>query len=227
MRLLLADDERELSRALEAVLKHNNYFVDVVNNGADAMDYALSENYDGLILDIMMPKKNGLEVVRELRERGIPTPVLLLTARAEIDQRIEGLDAGADDYLTKPFAMGELLARVRALTRRREAYTPELLSFEGMTLNLSTFELQGPGGSFRLGNKEFQMMEMLMSHPGSVISADQFMERIWGYDSEAEINIVWTYLSYLRKKITALEAPVQIRAIRGAGYRLEATKKNE
>ena len=190
MRLLLADDERELSRALEAVLKHNNYFVDVVSNGADAMDYALSENYDGLILDIMMPKKNGLEVVRELRERGIPTPVLLLTARAEIDQRIEGLDAGADDYLTKPFAMGELLARVRALTRRREAYTPELLSFEGMTLNLSTFELQGPGGSFRLGNKEFQMMEMLMSHPGSVISADQFMERIWGYDSEAEINIV-------------------------------------
>lgn len=171
MRLLLADDERELSRALEAVLKHNNYSVDVVNNGADAMDYALS-------------------------------------------------------YLTKPFAMGELLARVRALTRRREAYTPELLSFEGMTLNLSTFELQGPGGSFRLGNKEFQMMEMLMSHPGSVISADQFMERIWGYDSEAEINIVWTYLSYLRKKITALEAPVQIRAIRGAGYRLEAAKKN-
>ena len=120
MRLLLADDERELSRALEAVLKHNNYSVDVVNNGADAMDYALSGNYDGLILDIMMPKKNGLEVVRELRERGIPTPVLLLTARAEIDQRIEGLDAGADDYLTKPFAMGELLARVRALTRRRE-----------------------------------------------------------------------------------------------------------
>ena len=221
MRLLLADDEKELTRALEAVLKHNNYSVDVVNNGADAMDYALSENYDALILDIMMPKKSGLEVVSELRKRGIGIPVLLLTARSEVEQRIEGLDAGADDYLTKPFVMGELLARVRALTRRREAYMPDLLSYEGMTLNTATFELQGPGGSFRLGSKEFQMLEMLMSHPGNIISADQFMERIWGYDSEAEINVVWTYLSYLRKKVAALKVPVQIRAIRKAGYRLE------
>ena len=221
MRLLLADDERELSRALEAVLKHNNYSVDVVSNGADAMDYALSENYDGLILDIMMPKKNGLEVVRELRERGIPTPVLLLTARAEIDQRIEGLDAGADDYLTKPFAMGELLARVRALTRRREAYTPELLSFEGMTLNLSTFELQGPGGSFRLGNKEFQMMEMFLCNQGHSITHKRLLEKIWGDEKQVQTNVVWMYISYLRKKLEALHANLQITEASHAEYILE------
>ena len=150
----------------------------------------------------------------------------MLTAKAEIDDKVEGLDLGANDYLTKPFAAKELLARIRTMIRTQTTQTESILHVGNITLNRATFELTSPTGSFRLANKEFQMMEMLMSHPGSVISADQFMERIWGYDSEAEINIVWTYLSYLRKKITALEAPVQIRAIRGAGYRLEAAKKN-
>ena len=150
----------------------------------------------------------------------------MLTAKAEIDDKVEGLDLGANDYLTKPFAAKELLARIRTMIRTQTTQTESILYVGNITLNRATFELTSPTGSFRLANKEFQMMEMLMSHPGSVISADQFMERIWGYDSEAEINIVWTYLSYLRKKITALEAPVQIRAIRGAGYRLEAAKKN-
>lgn len=221
MRLLLAEDEKELSNALVAILKHNHYSVDAVYNGSDALDYGLSGNYDAIILDIMMPKKNGLEVLRELRAQGMETPILMLTAKSQVDDRILGLDTGADDYLSKPFAMGELLARIRAMTRRKSEFSPDILEYGNLTLNKASFELAGAKGSFRLGSKEFQMMEMMMSNAGRLISTDQFMERIWGYDSEAEINVVWVYISYLRKKLTALNANVQIKATRGVGYMLE------
>ncbi len=221
MRLLLAEDEKELSKALCAVLKHNNYSVDAVYDGQDALDYGLCENYDAIVLDIMMPKKNGLEVLAALRENGIDTPIMMLTAKAEIDDRIAGLDAGADDYLTKPFAMGELLARIRALTRRKSEFSPNLLTLSNLSLNRETFELSAGEKSIRLGNKEFQMIEMLMSNPGRLISTEQFMEKIWGYETEAEINVVWVYISYLRKKLVTLGADLEIKAVRGVGYTLE------
>lgn len=224
MRLLLAEDEQDLSKALCAILKHNNYSVDAVYNGQDALDYGLCENYDGIILDIMMPKKNGIEVLTELRKSGVDTPVLILTAKSEVDDKITGLDAGADDYLTKPFAMGELLARIRALTRRKADFTPNLLISGNLSLNRESFELSVGEESIRLGNKEFQMMEMLMSNPGRLISTEQFMERIWGYETEAEINVVWVYISYLRKKIGSLGANLEIKAVRGVGYTLEEIK---
>lgn len=224
MRLLLAEDEKELSKALCAILKHNNYSVDAVFDGQDALDYGLCENYDGIILDLMMPKKNGLEVLEELRKNGVSTPVLVLTAKAQIEDRIIGLDKGADDYLTKPFAMGELLARIRAMTRRKAEFSPNLLTLGNLTLNRETFELSTEKSSVRLGNKEFQMIEMLMDNPGRLISTEQFMERIWGYETEAEINVVWVYISYIRKKLLLLEANIEIKATRGVGYTLEEVK---
>ena len=224
MRLLLAEDEKDLSKALCAVLKHNNYSVDPVFNGQDALDYGLCENYDAIILDIMMPKKNGLEVLSELRKQGVDTPVIILTAKSETEDKILGLDTGADDYLTKPFSMGELLARIRALTRRKADFTPNLLTSGNLSLNRESFELSVDEESIRLGNKEFQMMEMLMSNPGRLISTEQFMERIWGYETEAEINVVWVYISYLRKKLSSLKANLEIKAVRGVGYTLEEIK---
>jgi DNA-binding response OmpR family regulator len=224
MRILLAEDEKELSNALVAILKHNNYSVDAVYDGEDAVDYALTENYDVIILAIMMPKMDGLEALKKLREHGISTPVLMLTAKAEIKDRISGLDMGADDYLTKPFSTGELLARLRAVTRRKSEFMPNVLTCGNIRLNKSSYELSSEKAAFRLGNKEFQMMEMLMSNPTRMISTEQFMERIWGYDSDAEINVVWVYISYLRKKLSALEANVEIKAARGVGYLLEGCK---
>ena len=221
MRLLLAEDEKELSKALCAVLKHNNYSVDPVFDGQDALDYGLCENYDCIILDIMMPKLDGLTVLKRLREQGVSTPVIILTAKAEIEDKIAGLDTGADDYLTKPFAMGELLARLRALTRRKSEFSPNLLSFGNLSLNRESFELSVGENSIRLGNKEFQMIEMLLSNPGRLISTEQFMEHIWGYETEAEINVVWVYISYLRKKLSSLGANLEIKAVRGLGYTLE------
>ena len=221
MRLLLAEDEKELSAALTAVLEHNHYSVDAVYDGQDALDYALTENYDGIILDIMMPKKSGLEVLAELRRSNINTPILMLTAKSEVNDRVTGLDTGADDYLTKPFAMSELLARIRAMTRRRSEFSPNVLSMGRITLNRANFELSGEKASYRLGNKEFQMLEMLMSNPGRLISTEQFMERIWGSDTEAEVSVVWVYISYLRTKMAALDAGVEIRATRGVGFSLE------
>lgn len=226
MRILLAEDEKELSNALVAILKHNNYSVDPVYDGADALDYGLTENYDIIILDIMMPKMSGLAVLERLREKGIKTPILMLTAKSEIEDRIIGLDLGADDYLSKPFAMGELLARVRAMGRRKSEFTPNLITLGNISLNIETYELSGNISpdkiqSIRLGNKEFQMLEMLMTNPKRLISTEQFMEKIWGYDAEAEINVVWVYISYLRKKLASLEANVKIKAVRGVGYTLE------
>lgn len=221
MRLLLAEDEVELSNALVAVLKHNNYSVDAVYNGQDALDYLVAGNYDGAILDIMMPKKDGISVLKELRATGNSIPVLLLTAKSEIDDRVTGLDAGADDYLTKPFAMKELLARIRAMTRRQADTTDTILTLGNIKLDRTTFLLSSPKDSLRLASKEFQMLEMLLANPGQIISAEQFMDKIWGYDSEAEQNVVWVYISYLRKKLSALDANVGIRAARGLGYLLE------
>lgn len=226
MRILLAEDEKELSNALVAILKHNNYSVDPVYDGVDALDYGLTENYDVIILDIMMPKMSGLKVLERLREKGIKTPIIMLTAKAEIEDRIHGLDLGADDYLSKPFAMGELLARIRAMGRRKSEFTPNLITVGNISLNIETYELSGNtlvdnSSSIRLGNKEFQMLEMLMNNPKRLISTEQFMERIWGYDAEAEINVVWVYISYLRKKLASIDANVKIKAVRGVGYTLE------
>ncbi len=222
MRLLLAEDEKELANALSVILQHNQYSVDVVHNGKDALDYLDTDLYDAAVLDIMMPVMDGLTVVKELRKRGSNLPVLLLTAKSEIDDRVTGLDAGADDYLTKPFATKELLARIRAITRRGQDTTDSTLTFQNITLNRSNFVLSSPAGEFRLGNKEYQMLEMLMVRPGQVIPTERFMEKIWGYDSDAELNVVWVYLSYLRKKLTALGAKVQIKVARSLGYSLEA-----
>ena len=220
MRLLLAEDEKELSNALVAVLKHSNYSVDAVYDGADALNYGLCENYDGIILDIMMPKMDGIEVLKNLREKGIHTPVLLLTAKSQVSDRITGLDSGADDYLTKPFAMGELLARIRAMTRRKTEFSPNDLAIGNITLSRETFDLKGPKGTQKLGNKEFQMLEMMMANKNTLISTERFIERIWGYDSEAEINVVWVFISYLRKKLVSVGADVEIKAARGVGYTL-------
>ena len=221
MRLLLAEDEKELSNALTAILKHNHYSVDAVANGDDALAYLDAENYDALILDWMMPKMDGITVLRKIREKGNPIPVLFLTAKSEVDDRVMGLDAGADDYLTKPFAAKELLARIRAITRRQTEALDTVLSFGNITLDRAAFALASPFGSIRLPNKEYQMMEMLLMNSGQLISTERFMEKIWGYDSEAEINVVWVYLSYLRKKLASLQANVQIKATRNQGYSLE------
>ena len=221
MRLLLAEDEQDLSKALVTVLKHNNYSVDAVFNGEDALTYLENGNYDGVILDIMMPKSDGLTVLKNLRQKGNQIPVLLLSAKSEIDDRVTGLDLGADDYLTKPFSMKELLARIRAITRRKRDSSNSVLSFSDFTLNRATFQLSSGENAIRLANREFQMMEMLMTNPGHVISAEQFMEKIWGFDSEVEPNVVWVYISNLRKKIVSLDSGVKIKASRGLGYLLE------
>lgn len=221
MRLLIAEDDKDIVKALTALFEHNNYSVDAVYNGNDGCDYAINGKYDGIILDIMMPGRDGLEVLRTLREAGVRTPVLLLTARSDIEDRVNGLDAGADDYLPKPFAASELLARVRAMLRRRENYQNDILEFEGLSLNLSTFELSFQDRALRLVSREFQMLQLLMQSPGAVISTDRFMERIWGWDSDVEVSIVWVYISNLRKKIDKLAAPVTIKAVRGIGYCLE------
>lgn len=221
MRLLLADDEKELTRAIEAVLKHNNYSVDIVYNGQDALDWAENTAYDGIVLDIMMPKLNGLDVVKNLRAAGNETPILLLTAKGEVEDKVFGLDKGADDYLTKPFAMNELLARIRAMTRRKTSFSGNTLKFQGLILNRNTFELSYKSQTIHLGNKEYQMIEMLMNYPEHLVSTEQFLEKIWGYDSESNNNVIWVYLSYLRKKLDILNAPIEIHAYRGLGYKLQ------
>lgn len=221
MRLLIVEDDRDIVKALTALFEHNNYSIDAVYDGNDGYDYALSGNYDGIILDLMLPGMNGMEILRSLRAAGNRTPILLLTARSDIEDRVTGLDAGADDYLPKPFAAAELLARVRAMLRRKESYQGETLEFEGLILELAAYELCFQGDRVRLVSREFQMLQLLMQSPGSIVSTGQFMERIWGWDSDVEVSIVWVYISNLRKKIEKLGAPVSIRAVRGVGYCLE------
>ena len=221
MRLLLAEDEKMLSDALVTMLQHNNYSVDAVYDGQEALDYLESVDYDGAILDIMMPKMDGITVLKKIRAEGKTLPVLMLTAKSEIDDRVVGLDAGANDSLTKPFAIKELLARIRAMTRRQPELSGSTLTFGNLSLNRADYTLSGPEDSTKLANKEFQMMEMLMSNPGQVISTERFLEKIWGYDSDAEINVVWVYISNLRKKLVSLGTNVSIKAARGVGYSLE------
>lgn len=221
MRLLLAEDELSLSRAITTILKKNNYEADAVYDGQAALDYLACNNYDGAILDIMMPVRDGLSVLRQLRAEGNNIPVLILTAKSEVDDKVIGLDAGANDYLTKPFAAKELLARIRAMTRAQSAQNTSEMRMGNIRLNRATFELSSPTDSFRLASKEFQMMELLLANPRHLISTERFMERIWGQDSDADIHVVWVYISYLRKKLAALNANIQIKATRNAGYTLE------
>lgn len=224
MRILLAEDERSLSRAVIALLEKNNYSADAVYDGQEALEYLESGNYDALILDLMMPKMDGMTVLRTLRERGNPIPVLILTAKSEVDDKVLGLDTGANDYLTKPFSTQELMARIRAMTRSQSGgQVTSRLTFGNITLDQATFELSSPTGSFRLANKEFQMMELLMRNPRQLIPTERFLERIWGYDSDVELSVVWVYISYLRKKLSALRANIQIKVTRNAGYSLEGT----
>ena len=221
MRLLIVEDETSLSRVLTALLTKSGYSVDAVLNGKDALEYLENGNYDGMILDVMLPGVDGFEVLRRTRAAGNPIPILMLTAKSEVDDKVAGLDGGANDYLTKPFATKELLARIRAMTRNDPCAADPVLSVGNLRLNRAAKELSSPSGSFYLTNKEFQMMEYLMRNPKSRISTEQFLEKIWGYDSKAEINVVWVYISYLRKKLKSLHTNVCIQAARNTGYYLE------
>ncbi len=205
------------------LLERSGYSVDVVFNGRDALDYIEGGEYDGVILDWMMPKLSGIEVLRQMRSKGISTPVLMLTARDAVVDRVEGLDTGADDYLPKPFAASELLARVRAMLRRKEDFKHDVIRFSDIELDRSAMSVHCGKKSVRLNNKAFQLMEMLVEHAGAVLSISQIMERIWGWDSDSEINVVWVNISFLRKKLTELGAHAQIKVVRGVGYSLEKT----
>lgn len=221
MKLLIAEDEQDLAEALTAFFEKNQFTVDAVPDGQEAYTYASSGGYDAVILDVMMPKLNGVEVLRRLRAEGFSAPVMMLTAKAEKDDRVEGFDAGADDYLPKPFAPDELLSRVRALLRRVGAYTPTVLRFGGLTLDCSAGLLSCGTESVRLSGREFQVMELLMRSPRQLFSADKIMERVWGWDSDAEISVVWVHISNLRKKMKAIGSSASVRAVRGMGYLLE------
>ena len=224
MRLLLAEDEIAMSEAVVDILTFHNYRVDAVYNGEDALLYARSQDYDGIILDIMMPRMDGLSVLSALRSEGSSVPVLLLTAKSEVEDRIRGLDAGADDYLPKPFVMGELLARVRAMLRRRENYTPDVLRLGSLELDPRRCELSCRKVSCSLSRLEYQLLELLMSNPGITFSADSLLERVWGNNSDVEVGSVGGYISYLRKKRASLDADVEIRSRRGLGYSMEVLK---
>lgn len=224
MKLLFAEDEPEMSEAVVDILTFHKYVVDAVFDGEEALAYAREEHYDGIILDIMMPKKSGLDVLTELRKAGLRTPVLLLTAKGEVEDRIQGLDLGADDYLPKPFVMGELLARIRAMLRRREEFTPDILKCGNIELNLHSYELGGNGQTFVLPKLEYQLMELLMLNQGIYLSSEDLLVKVWGYNTDAELGTVWVYISYLRKRLAALNANVEIKAKRNIGYTLEVNE---
>lgn len=224
MRILIAEDEVGIAKALKLILEKNRFSVDMVHNGTDALDYLLSVSYDAVVLDIMMPGLDGLEVLSRAREAGVSAPVLFLSAKAEVEDRVAGLDAGADDYLPKPFATSEFISRVKALTRRSGSYVPELIRLGNTTLDLSGYTLSTGDLSVRLNNKEFQLMELFMRNRGRVFSTENLMDKVWGLDSDAEIDVVWTYIGFLRKKLKQLCADIEIKTIRGAGYALEVTE---
>lgn len=223
MRILLAEDERDIANVLQVVLKRNNYEVDWVGNGVDFVDYIETGNYDLAVLDIMMPKMDGLSALKIIRDKGCAIPVILLTAKSEVDDKVKGLDSGSDDYLTKPFATKELLARIRMLLRRNKTSTDNELAYGNIVLSRVTYLLKGPKQEFKLASKEFQLLELLLQQPGAVISTEMFMDKIWGYQSESEINVVWTHISYIRKKLKEIGSNVAIKASRGAGYYLEVS----
>ena len=221
MRILYAEDERSLSEAVVDILVYHNYTVDAVYDGETALAYAQLEEYDGIILDIMMPKKNGLEVMRELRRNGCNTPIMILTAKSEIEDQIIGLDAGADDYLPKPFDMGELIARVRAMLRRREEFHPDLIHFGDLTLNMQSGEISVGAISFQLPKQEYRLMEQLVLNHTMFMSTEDLLTKAWGFNTETDINSVWLYVSYLRKRLTAMNSKVEIVSKRNIGYKLE------
>ena len=217
MKILIADDERELARAISVVLKHSGYDVECAYDGAQAIEMFENDDFDAYVLDIMMPKKNGIEVLKYIRANGVDSPVIMLSAKSEIDDRINGLDAGADDYMTKPFAMGELLARIRAATRKLEA--KRIIKFGNLTLNQETYEMKGESSSFRLGNLEFEMLEMLIKASGKEIEAERFIEKVW--DGDGDLSEVKLYISYLRKNMEALDSDMMIAKSVYDSYRLE------
>ena len=221
MRILVAEDEVSIAKALQIMLEKNKYSVDTVHNGIDALDYICAGTYDALVLDIMMPGMDGISVLKEVRKRGITTPALFLTAKSEVEDRIVGLDAGADDYLPKPFASGEFLARVRALVRRSGNFAPDVLTMGNTTLDCSQYILRTASNEVRLNNKEFQLTELFFRHQHQIFSAERLMDKIWGLDSDAEIDVVWTYIGFLRKKLREIGSNIEIKTIRGAGYTLE------
>lgn len=218
MKLLFAEDDPDIVRGVTTLLKRSGFTVDAVSNGRDALSYITNGDYDAAILDIMMPQMSGLDVLKEIRRQGIGIPVMMLTALGETDDRVIGFDSGADDYLPKPFAGKELVSRVRALLRRAESFTPDVCTFGDVQLDNGTYLLSCGSKSVRLGNKGFQVMQMLMQHPNKIVSANEFMEHIWGWDSEAEINVVFTNISFLRKNLAKIGSKVKIRVVRNAGY---------
>ena len=227
MRILLAEDDKSLSTALVAILKHNGYAADAVYNGRDAIDYLLTGVYDAAVLDIMMPYADGLEVLRTVRGRGCHIPVLLLTAKSDLADKVGGLDAGADDYLTKPFAVPELLARLRAMTRRPATMPEDAVHVGDVTLDRTSHTLRGPLGEASLTAKEYQLAELFFRYPTKIFSPDVLVDRVWGFESETEVGAVWTFVSFLRKKLSAVSGRVTVRSVRGAGYRTEVSDVKE
>ena len=221
MRLLIAEDQQDLAEALSSFFEKNHFSVDAVYNGFDAYEYAVTGEYDAVILDVMMPKLDGIQVLQRLRSEGLKTPIMMLTAKGEKAERITGFNAGADDYLPKPFDPDELLSRVRAILRRSEAYQPSVLQWGDLTLDPGSGELCCAQRSVRLSGREFQVMELFLRSPRQVFSAERIMEKVWGWDNEAEINVVWVNISNLRKKLKSLGSRVTLRANRGLGYVLE------
>lgn len=224
MKILLAEDEKQLSDALVMILKHNNYSVDPVYDGEDALYYLENGEYDIAILDIMMPKMDGIEVLKKIRNEGNKLPILMLTAKSEVDDKVIGLDSGADDYLTKPFETKELLARLRTITRRQTGTADNIIKYGNTALDRATYELMSEDNKVRLSNKEYQIMEMLIANPDNLISTERIMEKIWGFDSDAEVNVVWVYISNLRKKLKQIDADIEITVVRNSGYSLEQKK---
>ena len=221
MKLLIAEDDEKLLKSLLHIFEKNKYIADGVSNGRDALDFALQGDYDGIILDVMMPELDGIEVLKSIRAENSTVPVLFLTAKTEIYQRVEGLDAGADDYLSKPFSIQELLARVRAMLRRKENYVPDRLCCGDFILNRSTYEIAFQEHTAALSGKEFQIVEFLMQRTGCIVTGEQLLSHVWGWESESEISTLWMHISNIRKKIAAINAPVQIKFVRNAGYLLE------
>ena len=222
MRILITEDEISTAKALKVILEKNKFSVDIVHNGDDAWSYVRTTPYEVVVLDIMMPGMSGLEVLSLMRKNQIATPVLMLTAKSETEDKVAGLEAGADDYLAKPFASAELIARVKALGRRSEVYTDSVRSFGNVSLDSNRYELRVGDSTQSLTNKEYQLLELFILHPGFVFSTEHLMEKIWGIDSESDIDVVWTHIGFVRKKLKALGADVEIKTIRGAGYSLEA-----
>lgn len=224
MRILIAEDEVELARGLKFILEKNKFSVDIVHNGKDALDYFHNSDYDAVVLDIMMPNKNGLEVLAQIRSEKSIVPVMMLTAKAEIEDRCIGLESGADDYLPKPFATKEFVARVKALTRRSTGYNERILQFGNIQLDCNCYELKSGNRTVRLNNKEYQMMELFLRHPHFVFSTEHLMSKIWDLDTETDIDVVWTYISFIRKKLKAINSNIELKTVRGAGYSLEEIK---